>query len=176
MADFSTLAQAGGTLFAAAAAGTSWLSVTSSQREARERRLPYLQASALPIFGTKPSDPGRVNLVVLNAGAGVANSAAFVLAVGDKEYCSNGLGSGFLSSQGVARVETKMRPQEKIRALVMCRDVDRRIWVYDLQGNRKSYKGAKLDPARDFQVFWSDFYGDDLEEWPRGASKVKMDI
>jgi hypothetical protein len=100
----------------------------------------------------------------------------FVLAVGEEDYCSNELGSGFLSSQESARVRTEMRPHAKIRALAMCRDVDRRVWVYDLQGKRKSYDGKRFEPSRDFQIFWSDFYGESLGRRHRGGSQVDTSI
>lgn len=175
MSEISNLAQLGSPIFAAIAAGASWSSVVLSQREARERRQPNLQTSELSIIGSKPSDHRGVSLVVLNAGAGVARSAAFVLAGGDEEYCSHSLGSGFLRYQDTARVKTEMQPDGTVRALAICRDLGKRTLAWDLQGNRKSYKGSTLDPARNFQTFWSDFYGDDLSTWRRIGSEVSSD-
>jgi hypothetical protein len=175
MPDSSNLILASSSLFTAFAAGASWLSVAQSQRAARESHLPNLQASIIPVFGADASDPGHISLVILNAGLGIAKSVTFILAVGE-EYCSNAIGSGFLLYQKDAHVDTEMPPHPNTRALLMCSDLGKRIWAWDLRGNCKSYDGGKLDLETDLQLLWSDFYEDDLDTRRRVGSRVDVTI
>ena len=170
MPDLSYATDAG-LLIAAIVAGASCASVIQRHKGARTRRQPELQASALTIIGG-PGEKGSTSMVVLNAGEGLAQDAACVLAVGDSDYVSHRLGSGFLGYRQEARVRTKMQPHGDIRALVACRDLDRRVWAWNLKGDHRSYDGNKFDPERDFQVFWSDFYKEDLGTRRRHASEV----
>lgn len=175
MSDFSNAVEGGGVVFAAIAAGASWLSVINGQRAAREARRPNLQASAITVPGKRPNDDPMVVVSILNAGLGVAKGVAFVVVGGD-EYCSNALGPGFLRYQETARVELTMQAHEDTRVLVVCRDLGKRIWAWEGLGNHKTYDGNKLDPVRDFQSLWSEFYGEDLSKLQRIGSKVTIGV
>jgi hypothetical protein len=164
---------ASGSFFAACAAGASWISVVHSQRQSRESRQPDLQISAEQVIGSQQSNREAM-LTVTNAGAGVATGSAFILAVGDTEYCCNGLGSGSLHHRQKADARMKIESHQPLRALVMCRDLGARVWVSDLQGECKAYDGRRFDPRRDFAMFWSDFYGENLSNWQRIGSTVTM--
>jgi hypothetical protein len=172
----SNLLEASGTFFTAFTAGASWLSVIRSQRATRESHLPNLQASVIRVLGADASDRGHTSLVILNAGTGVAKSVACVLAGGENEYVANDIGSGFLLYQKDARVDTEMPPHPDTKALVMCRDLGKRIWAWDLHGNCRSYDGNNLDLETDLQRIWSDFYKDDLDTRSRVGSRVAVTI
>lgn len=67
-----------------------------------------------------------------------------------------------------------MQPVQDIKALVMYRDMRERLWACTLDRRRKSYDGRKLDPERDFQRIWSDFYVQDLSALRRTSSEVTI--
>src|ERR1700735_4430580 len=144
MPDLSYATDAG-VIVAAIAAGASCTSVIQRQKGARARRQPKLQISPLPIFGG-PGEKGSTSMVVLNAGEGMAQDAACVLAVGDSDYVAHRLGSGFLGHKKRVVVKTKMQPHSNIRAVVACRDLDRRVWAWNLEGTMRWYGGKRFVP------------------------------
>lgn len=170
MPDLSYATNAG-LMIAAIAAGASCTSVIQRQKGTRARRKPELQASPLRIFGG-PGEQGSTSMVVLNAGEGLAQDAACVLAVGDSDYVAHRLGSGFLGYKKRVIVKTKMQPHSNIRAVVACRDLDRRVWAWNLEGIVRSYDGNRFDPERDIEALWSDFYKEDLGLLRRNSSVV----
>jgi hypothetical protein len=170
MPDLSYATDAG-LLIAAVTAGASCASVIQRYKGVRTRRQPELQASLLPIIGG-PGEKGSTSMVVLNGGEGVAQDATCVIAVDDSDYVAHPLGSGFLVHGQRVVVKTGIQPHNNIRAIVVCRGLDRRILVWNLKGDHRSYDGNRFDPQRDFQVFWSDFYKEDLSLLRRNSSEV----
>jgi hypothetical protein len=130
-----------------------------------------MQAEVLPVVGGKKDGRRYTSLALYNAGKGPAQHVAVALAVGDA-YLANAVGSGFLPSDGRAVVRSDMEPHPNIKALIMCRDRDRRTWVWNLEGERKSYRGTRFNAGDAFLSYWYDFYGEDLSKRKRRGSEV----
>jgi hypothetical protein len=175
MADILNFSTSGASIFAAFAAAASWASVIAGQRIARERRQPYLHASPLQVIDADASGRAATSLVILNSGFGIANRVRFVLKVGS-EYCSNPVGSGLLRHGEGARVRAKMRPDSDQRAVVMCHDIEGRLWAWNHLGRRKCYKGKRGNLDADPRAVWRDFYGESLDGLARTGSDVDMDL
>jgi hypothetical protein len=154
------------------AAIASWASVVQNRQGAQERRQPVLIGAADQLEDIPPGETTSTSLNILNTG-GTAKNVACLLAVGD-HYFANRVGPGFLRNQQQLRAEAKMPLSSERRALLMCRDLARRIWVWDLDGQVRTYDGGDADPVADFEVFWFDFYGEDLSRFTRVGCTVTI--
>jgi hypothetical protein len=109
-------------LFAACAAAASWAAVRLNYRQWRASRLPELR-----IQGWHKHKTGKIEFIILNAGAGVARGVGFCVVFGE-EYVSGFAGpnfGGFLNPGERVTVETDLTPGSagEYQGVVTCDDV-----------------------------------------------------
>jgi hypothetical protein len=129
-------AQVGSALFAAVAAGASWATVTHARRTFDAAVLPDLQGEPLAM-GHVGRQPRHAGLVLHNAGAGVAKSAAVLLICGD-QYVTGPVAVGLLRPGDAWLIRTAIPAtgtQVRMDGVIVCRDVRNRIHVVDFRGS-----------------------------------------
>ncbi len=173
MSDFTDYALLTSSLFTAGAATASWASVAQHKQDAAEKRQPNLLGAVTQLEGPGVGSDSPTSFHILNAG-GTAKNVAYLLAI-EKRYCTNPVGPGFLRHHQEAGIRTEMPPSSDRRAMLMCRDLQQRVWVWDLDRNVRKYDGRNTDPASDFEAFWLDFYDENLSLYTRVGSTVRVE-
>lgn len=171
LADYTLLASSA---FTAVAASASWASVAQHRQDAQERLQPNLLGAVTQLEAPGVDEHTPTSFNILNTG-GTAKNVACVLAI-EKHYFANPVGPGFLRHHQEAGIRAEMPPSSTQRAILMCRDLKQRVWVWDLDREVRTYDGRKTDPASDFEAFWLDFYGEDLSLFTRVGCDVPLEV
>jgi hypothetical protein len=88
--------------------------------------------------------------------------------------CSTMIGRGILRTDQEACVKTAMPPEENIRTLLVCRGTDNKIYVCNNRNRREVYPATDNTPIAEIKRYWSDFYGDDLDQYRKVACTVDL--
>jgi hypothetical protein len=167
----SNIAEVTGPVFAAVAACASYMSALTGRRGAQERREPMLAGAAFQTTERDPDGNAPTRLEIVNTG-GPALESAYAIQAG-AYMCSTLIGRGILRTEQEACVRAAMPPEENIRALWVCRGTDKKIYVCN-HSRREIYPGADHAPIAEIKRYWSEFYGDDLEQYRRVACVVDL--
>lgn len=172
MTNLSTIPEITGPVFAAIAAYASYMSALTSRRGAQERCEPMLAGSALQTTERDPNGNAPTRLEIVNTGAPALESAHAIQA--GAYACSTLIGRGILRTDQEACVKAAMPPEENIRALLVCRGTDNKIYVCNNGNKREVYPGADRTPLAEIKRYWFDFYGDDLDQYRKAACTIDL--
>lgn len=172
MTNLSNIAEITGPAFAAVAAYASYMSATTSRRSAQERHEPMLAGEALQTTQRYPNGNAPTRLEIVNVGA-PALEVAYTIQAGDY-MCSTLMGNGILRTGQEACVNASLPPEENMRALLVCRGTDNKIYVCNNSNRREVYPGTDHTPFAEIKRYWSDFYGDDLDQYQKVACTVDL--
>jgi len=67
-----------------------------------------------------------------------------------------------------------MPPEENIRTLLACKGTDNKIYVCNNRNRREVYPGTDHDLLAEIKRYWSDFYGDDLDQYQKAACTIDL--
>lgn len=171
MTNPSNIAEIIGPAFAAVAAYASYLSALTGRRVAQERREPMLAGAALQTTERDPSGNAPTRFEIVNNGGPALESAYAIQAGG--YVCSTLIGSGILRTGQEACVKAAMPPEENIRALLVCRGTDNKVYVCNNRHRREVYVGTDDALIGEIKRYWSYFYGDDLDQYRKVACTIE---
>jgi hypothetical protein len=143
-------------VFAATAAGASWLSVRHGQRVWRATIEPDLHLQVMLDIGNN-----RSNVVVFNAGGGIAKGTAFML-VGGGLRSSGYLLDGFMGPGDKVLVTSQIpaTADEDIECLVVYRTLDESSWTVTRQGEKRPLRKGATGPVATGEVVWTTVFPD----------------
>ncbi len=173
MTNLSNIAEITSPVFAAVAAYASYMSALTGRRGAQERREPMLAGEALQTTERDPNGNAPTRLEIVNYG-GPALESAHAIQAGDR-MCATLLGSGILRTDQEAVVRADMPPEKGIRALLVCRSTDNKIYVCN-RNRREVYPDTGQAPIAEIKRYWSDFYGDDLDQYRKVSCAVDLRV
>jgi hypothetical protein len=115
-------------------------------------------------------------MAIYNAGGGLAKGTGFVLAVGDR-YTLDFVGDGFLKAGHSVQIHTEMppAPDEEMRAVVFCHDLEGRSYVWNRKGQHKRVRRTRRRPWHDGRDIWAKHYADvDLHDLEKVPCRIQM--
>lgn len=171
MTNLSNIAEITSPVFASVAAYASYMSALTGRRRAQERREPMLAGAALQTTERDPNGNAPTRFEIVNIG-GPALESAYTIQAGAC-VCSTLIGRGILRTDQEACVKTAMPPEENIRVLLVCRGTDNKTYVCNNR-RREVYPGTDNAPIAEIKKYWSDFYGDDLDQYRKAACTVDL--
>ena len=171
MTNPSNIAEITSPVFAAVAAYASYLSALTGRRGALERREPMLAGEALQTTERDPNGNAPTHFESVNNGGPALESAHTIQA--GAHVCSTLIGRGILRTGQEACVKAAMPPEENIRVILVCRGTDNKIYVCNSR-RREVYPGTDHAPIAEIKRYWSDFYGDDLDQYRKVACTVDL--
>ena len=155
------VAQVASAVFTFGAAGAAWKSVAQGQRLWRSS----LEANLVPQILLNERT-GTTDLVIQNAGGGLAHGVTFVLASGGK-VASHRVGDGFMRGTLKALVHTDLPQSIDARAMVMWRNVDESSFAVAPGTPRERLRKGRKGPATSDDQAWRRFYpGEDISTMP----------
>ncbi len=172
MTNPSSIAEIAGPVFAAVAAYASYMSALTGRRVAQERREPMLAGAAFQTTERDPNGNAPTRFEIVNNG-GPSLESAYALQAG-AYACSTLIARGILRTDQEACVKAAMPPEENIRALLVCRGTDNKIYVCDNGNRREVYPGTDRVLLAEIKRYWSDFYGDDLDQYRKTACTIDL--
>jgi len=172
MTNLSNIPEITGPVFAAVAAYASYMSALTARRGAQEQREPMLAGAALQTTERDPNGNAPTRLEIVNAGAPALESAYAIQA--GAYACSTLIGRGILRTDQEACVKAAMPPEENIRTLLACKGTDNKIYVCNNRNRREVYPGTDHDLLAEIKRYWSDFYGDDLDQYQKAACTIDL--
>jgi hypothetical protein len=99
-----------------------------------------------------PNGNAPTRLEIVNTGAPALESAHAIQA--GAYACSTLIGRGILRTDQEACVKAAMPPEENIRALLVCRGTDNKIYVCNNGNKRGVYPGADRTPLAEIKRYW----------------------
>jgi hypothetical protein len=171
MTNLPNIAEITGPVFAAIAAYGAYQSAMTGRRGARERREPMLAGEAFQTAERDTNGDAPTRYEIVNNGGPALESAHAIQA--GAHMCSTPIGRGILRTGQEACVKAAMPPEESIRALLVCRGTDKKIYVCG-RNRQEVYPGTDHAPIAEIERYWSDFYGDDLDQYQRVACAVDL--
>jgi hypothetical protein len=168
----SNIAEITGPVFVAVAAYASYLSALTGRRGAQERREPMLAGAAMQTTERDAKGNAPTHFEIVNNGGPALESAHTIQA--GAYVCSTLIGRDILRTDQEACVKVAIPPEENIRALLVCRGTDNKIYVCNNRNRREVYLGTDHAPIAEIKRYWSDFYGDDLDRYRKVACTVDL--
>jgi hypothetical protein len=152
-------AQVASALFTAGAAGAARASVRQGQRIWRASLEPDIHPQVLLNQQTATTD-----LLVFNAGGGIAKGTAFTLAAAGHRT-SGYFGDGFIRPGEKFLVSSAVPHDEDAECLVMYRSLDESSWAVDRTGPKRRIRQGRTGRPTSGQQLWERFYPDtDLDQ------------
>jgi hypothetical protein len=143
-------AQVATAAFTAGAAYAAYKSVQHGQQIWRAAQSPDMHLQVL-----LNEDEGTTDIVLVNAGSGVARGVAFVVAA-EGQRAAGYIGDGFMAAAQKAVIQTKVPQSTSARCFVMYRDLDETSWVVPHDGSKRRLRLGRQGASTRVSAIWNE--------------------